>query len=241
MNRSLSVAIPVLSLAALLICITACSGQSLSPPDNLRIEKLSSGAFRDLEWNNPNDSLASFELEWRFGDVPHWVHLSITAAEATTYGGRHPGEAFIAPWNLATYCYRGRAILGNSASEWSDEVCEYMGAGEPHPPPIWPAPAKHVAAEPIEGGVRLTWTSHDYREYGPTLSLVLRRESTSGKYTVIGELPFATFSAYESDGPNHGDGIFEFIDREGSRDYCYRIGTKFEDRGKSISGDVCVL
>ncbi len=235
MNRSLSVAIPVLWLAGLLICITACSGPTVGPPENLRIEKVSSGALESLEWDNPNDSSALFELQWRFGDVHHWVPLGMSAPERTRYN-----EGLIAPWNYTTYCYRGRAVLGNLTSEWSDEICEYMGAGESYPYPIWPVSAKHVAAEPIEEGVRLTWTSYDYGQYGPTLSLVLRRESTSGAYTVIGQLSFETFSAYESDGPNVGYGIFEFIDHEGSREYCYRIVSSLEDRGKSISGDVCL-
>ena len=234
MNHLLSVAIPVLWSAALLICMTACSGQSLSPPEDLRIGKLSSGAFRDLQWDNPNTSPVSFELEWRFGDVPHWVPLGISAPERTMYN-----ESRIAPWNAATYCYRGRAVLGDAKSDWSDEVCDRMYAGEPHPPPIWPVPAKHVAAEAIQGGVLITWTSYDYDQFGPTFSLVLRRESTSGAYTVIGQLPFETYVSYESNGPNVGHGVFEFIDHEGSRKYCYRIVTEFEVRSKSISDDVC--
>ena len=113
-----------------------------------------------------------------------------------------------------------------------------MGAGEPHPPPFWPGSPFDVVAEAMEEGVWLTWAVQDLGEFGQPQSQVLRRESTSGKYTVISELPFATFKSYDHD---RRYGTFEFIDSEGSRVYCYRIATSLEDRGgKSISGDVCL-
>ena len=237
MNRALSVAIPVLWSVALLICITACSGQSLSPPERLSIGEYGSGAHSRLEWHSSNSGPVSFELEWRFGDVPHWVPLVTTSPEATSYSG----SPYLVEWNLTTYCYRGRAVLGDAKSDWSDEVCDRMYAGEPHPPPLWPGSPLDVVAEAMEEGVRFTWAVEDLGEYGQPQSQVLRRESTSGAYAVIGELPFATFSSYESDGPNDGYGTFEFIDHEGSREYCYRIATSFEHRyGKSIGDDVCL-
>ena len=239
MNHLLSVAIPVLWSAALLICMTACSGQSLSPPEDLRIGKLSSGAFRDLQWDNPNTSPVSFELEWRFGDVPHWVPLGISAPERTMYN-----ESRIAPWNAATYCYRGRAVLGDAKSDWSDEVCDRMYAGEPHPPPIWPVPAKHVAAEAIQGGVLITWTSYDYDQFGRRLfpwycGVNQRRVHTPSlvNYLLRPTCPMSPMDRTLGMGssnsvvpPNHG-GL--------SRKYCYRIVTEFEVRSKSISDDVC--
>ena len=211
-----------------------CSGQSLSPPERLSIGEYGSGTHSRLEWHSSNHGSVSFELEWRFGDVPHWVPLSTTSPEATVYHG----SPYLVEWNTATYCYRGRAVLGDAKSEWSDEVCDGMYAGEPHPPPLWPGSPFDVVAEAMEEGVRFTWAVQDLREYGQPQSQVLRRESTSGKYTVISELPFATFKSYDHD---RRYGTFEFIDSEGSREYCYRIATSLEDRGgRSISGDVCL-
>ncbi len=234
MKRGLRLNISGLWLAALLICIAACSGQSLSPPERLSIGEYGSGTHSRLEWHSSNHGSVSFELEWRFGDVPHWVPLSTTSPEATVYHG----SPYLVEWNTATYCYRGRAVLGDAKSEWSDEVCDGMYAGEPHPPPLWPGSPFDVVAEAMEEGVRFTWAVQDLREYGQPQSQVLRRESTSGKYTVISELPFATFKSYDHD---RRYGTFEFIDSEGSREYCYRIATSLEDRGgRSISGDVCL-
>ena len=176
-----------------------------------------------LQWNDPNQRAVSFELEWRFSDVPYWVHLGSTSSE--TIPSRAPFQIGIASWNLAEYCYRGRAVLGDSTSEWSDEVCDRMDAGEPHTPPIWPAPATDVTAEAIPEGIRLTWSCVEYDgNFGLPDALVLRQESSEGAYDVIGTLLYGTF---------------EFTDDEGNRDHCYRIGTKIEDRGKSVSGDVC--
>lgn len=158
-----------------------------------------------LQWNDPNQRAVSFELEWRFSDVPYWVHLGSTSSE--TIPSRAPFQIGIAPWNVAEYCYRGRAIVGDSTSEWSDEVCDRMDAGEPHTPPIWPPSAREVTAESTDGGVRIAWKAHDAGQFGLPDALVLRRKAMKGAYDVIARLPYGTF---------------EFVDKEGSRDHCYR-------------------
>ena len=225
--------VPQLLIISMLICPVACSSQTpsvatphptltLHPPESFSMGKFSSGEFALLQWNNPNQSAVSFELQWRFSDVPYWVHLASTSPGAATHPANGPGH--IAPWNYTDYCYRGRAVLGNSASGWSDEFCDYMGAGEPYLPPPWPPAATDVLAEAINEGVRLTWAAVDLRQFGSLDSLVLRRKSTEGVYDIIARVPYGTF---------------EFTDENGSRDYCYRIGTSFKDRGKSVSADVC--
>ncbi len=222
MNRWQQSGVYTLGLAVILACAVACS-EPLRPPENLSMGKFPSGTFALLQWNNPNQRAISFELQWRFSDVPHWVPLASTPPGATTHPDSGPGH--IAEWNFTGYCYRGRAVLGNSTSEWSDELCADMGAGEPHPPPYWPPPAREVSAESTDGGVRITWEAHDAGQFGLPDALVLRRESTEGAYDVIATLPYGTF---------------DFTDDEGGRDHCYRIGTSFRDRGKSVSGDVCL-
>ena len=181
--------IPMLGLAVILVCTVACSSQTPSaatlepteswhPPESFSMGKLPSGEFALLQWNNPNQSAVSFELQWRFSDVPYWVHLASTSPGAATHPANGPGH--IAPWNHTGYCYRGRAVLGNSASGWSDEFCDYMGAGEPYLPPPWPLAATDVVAEAINEGVRLTWAAVDLRQFGSLDSLVLRRSQPRG-------------------------------------------------------------
>ena len=204
------------------ISIRTPSPETILPPENISIRKFGSGRFASLHWRNPNEGAVSFEFSWRFGDVPHWVDLGSVPSGVSIYRG--PPSRGIAPWNYTDYCYRARAVLGNSASGWSDEFCDYMGAGEPYPPPQWPPAATDVVAEAIHEGVRLTWAALGAGQFGSPDSLVLRRKSTEGEYELIGKLPFGTF---------------EFVDEEGSRESCYRIGTSFEGRGKSVSGDVC--
>ena len=203
MKRGLRLNISGPWLAALLICIAACAGQSLRPPERLSIGEYGSGAHSRLEWHSSNHGSVSFELEWRFADVPHWLPLATTSPETTVYHG----PPTIAEWNFTTYCYRGRAVLGDAESEWSDEVCDFMGAGEPHPPPFWPGSPFDVVAEAMEEGVWLTWAVADLGGFGQPQSQVLRRESTSGKYTVISELPFATFMCRPSAIMGHVRGV----------------------------------
>ena len=227
----------LLLVSSILVCALANSCQmpqadasqaeTLHPPENLSIGMFGNGLFSSLHWSNPNRDVVSLEFEWRFSDVPYWVHLGSAPPGATMFQGPFAGGS-IAEWNFTSYCYRGRAVLGDSTSEWSDEICADMSAGEPYNPPIWPPVPTEVAGEAVPGGVRLTWSILNAGQFGSPHSLVLRRGSTKGTYRVIGKLPFGTF---------------EFIDKQGGHincGYCYRIGTSFEDRGKSVSRDVCI-
>lgn len=208
----------------LLLCVVlvACSTpQSASMPANLTIEKFASGAFARLSWNVTDAGITEFEIQRRFGDVPHWAQLATVPDDARSFEGETSGV--IAPWNFTEYCYRIRSVGSDSVSDWTDETCEVMGAGEPHPPRPWPPPPASLSVESNQGGNMLTWTVPLGAEE-PRLT-VMRRLATSGEYDEIGRLD---------------SGATEYFDSNGGTDHCYRVVTEFIGLGKSASGDVCV-
>ena len=192
-------------------------------PEGFHIRKVSSGAISSLAWDDRYEPDVSIGVQRRFGDVPHWADLAIVPAYPSHY--ETSPSAAIAPWNSITYCFRARAVGLTAISDWTAETCDSMGAGEPHPPPIWPPAPRGFTVERLsEGGISLAWEVAEVGQFGPVYSQVLRRSSDSGDYEAATGLLLAT----------------EFVDPAGGPGHCYRIVTAFADRGRSAGPDVCV-
>ena len=98
--------------------------ETLHPPESFSMGKFPSRVFALLQWNDPNQSAVSFELEWRFSDVPYWVHLASTSpgapltqptAQAISRRGITPAIAIGVARSWATQRPDGRM---SSATTW---------------------------------------------------------------------------------------------------------------------------
>lgn len=197
--------------------------KTLPTPTGLALGTYYSGLPRALRWQPYPDPDATFELQWRFNDVEIWQELGPAPAGSTKFGEGSGALTFHG--NLATYCYRIRAIKARSVSAWSEESCTYIGAGEPHEKLRWAPPFRAPELARVDGAVKVSWDPVD-PSFRDRLQLeVWRRDRNDPQYETI-----ATVPASET----------QFMDPGAAPESCYRLRAVLADGVPSLSPESCL-
>lgn len=231
------VAITVVLLAAALVSASCVRGAPdiptattiptvaaapLPAPTILGLGTVSSGLPRSLIWQTYPDPETKFELQWRFQDVGIWQDMGEAPAGATQFG---EGSGILAfKGNFATYCYRIRAVKGESSSAWSEESCARIGAGEPSEHFRWAPPVYGPEVTRGPEGTMVSWNPTDISFRDKLSFEVWRRNRHSPVYETV-----ATVSGFEGG----------FLDPAGTANSCYRIRAVLEGI-PSISPESCL-
>lgn len=196
----------------------------LPAPTGLGLGTYSSGLPATLGWQPYPDPDATFELQWRFADVGIWQPMG-EAPAGSTHVGDQPGIVGY-KGNFVTYCYRVRALKGELASAWSQELCKYVGAGESstYEKLRWAPPITGLVLNEGHGGVAVSWEPVDPSRRDGVRFEVWRRNRNDSIYVTV-----ANVRGFET----------QFFDDAAAPDSCYRIHV-IADGPSSLSPEVCL-